>query len=330
MNVLFIGGTGIISSACSERALAQGMELYLLNRGESSRPVPDGAKVLRGDIRDPESVRRALGDLEFDAVVDWVAFTPEHIETDLALFTGRTRQYVFISSASAYQKPLGHLPITESTPLHNPFWGYSRDKIACEERLTRAYREDGFPVTIVRPSHTYDRTLLPMDGGWTVVDRMRRGKPVIVHGDGTSLWTLTHHRDFAVGFVGLLGRPAVLGEAVQITGDEWLTWNQIFELVAGAAGVKPQLVHVPSETIAAFAPAWGAGLLGDKAHSVIFDNSKIKRLVPEFRATIPYARGVREVLAWYDADPARQVVDEGLDRLMDEIIAQVRAVGPQR
>ncbi|QLG10081.1 SDR family oxidoreductase [Deinococcus sp. D7000] len=330
MNVLFIGGTGIISSACSERALAQGMELYLLNRGESSRPVPDGAKVLRGDIRDPESVRRALGDLEFDAVVDWVAFTPEHIETDLALFTGRTRQYVFISSASAYQKPLGHLPITESTPLHNPFWGYSRDKIACEERLTRAYREDGFPVTIVRPSHTYDRTLLPMDGGWTVVDRMRRGKPVIVHGDGTSLWTLTHHRDFAVGFVGLLGRPAVLGEAVQITGDEWLTWNQIFERVAGAAGVKPQLLHVPSETIAAFAPDWGAGLLGDKAHSVIFDNSKIKRLVPEFRATIPYARGVREVLAWYDADPARQVVDEGLDRLMDEIIAQVRAVGPQR
>lgn len=330
MRALFIGGTGIISSACSERALAQGMELYLLNRGESSRPVPDGAKVLRGDIRDPESVRRALGDLEFDAVVDWVAFTPEHIETDLALFTGRTRQYVFISSASAYQKPLGHLPITESTPLHNPFWGYSRDKIACEERLTRAYREDGFPVTIVRPSHTYDRTLLPMDGGWTVVDRMRRGKPVIVHGDGTSLWTLTHHRDFAVGFVGLLGRPAVLGEAVQITGDEWLTWNQIFELVAGAAGVKPQLVHVPSETIAAFAPNWGAGLLGDKAHSVIFDNSKIKRLVPEFRATIPYARGVREVLAWYDADPARQVVDEGLDRLMDEIIAQVRALGPQR
>lgn len=330
MRALFIGGTGIISSACSERALAQGMELYLLNRGESSRPVPDGAKVLRGDIRDPESVRRALGDLEFDAVVDWVAFTPEHIETDLALFTGRTRQYVFISSASAYQKPLGHLPITESTPLHNPFWGYSRDKIACEERLTRAYREDGFPVTIVRPSHTYDRTLLPMDGGWTVVDRMRRGKPVIVHGDGTSLWTLTHHRDFAVGFVGLLGRPAVLGEAVQITGDEWLTWNQIFELVAGAAGVKPQLVHVPSETIAAFAPDWGAGLLGDKAHSVIFDNSKIKRLVPEFRATIPYARGVREVLAWYDADPARQVVDEGLDRLMDEIIAQVRALGPQR
>ncbi|CAM3801486.1 SDR family oxidoreductase [Deinococcus frigens] len=328
MKVLFIGGTGIISSACSALALAQGMELYLLNRGESSRPVPDGAKVLRGDIRDPGSVRQALGELDFDVVVDWVAFTPEHIETDLELFAGRTRQYVFISSASAYQKPLGHLPITESTPLHNPFWQYSRDKIACEDRLTRAYREEGFPMTIVRPSHTYDRTLLPMDGGWTVVDRMRRGKPVIVHGDGTSLWTLTHHRDFAVGFVGLLGRPAVIGEAVQITGDEWLTWNQIFEHVAHAAGTKAQIVHVPSEVIAAFAPGWGAGLLGDKAHNAVFDNTKIKRLVPEFRATIPFARGVQEVLAWYDADPARQVVDAELDRLMDEIIGQLQGVRP--
>lgn len=330
MKVLFIGGTGIISSACSELALAQGMKLFLLNRGESSRPVPDGATVLRGDIRDPDSVRQALGDLKFDVVVNWVAFTPEHIETDLALFAGRTRQYVFISSASAYQKPLGHLPITESTPLHNPFWQYSRDKIACEDRLTRAYREDGFPVTIVRPSHTYDQTLLPMTGGWTVVDRMRRGKPVIVHGDGTSLWTLTHHRDFAVGFVGLLGRAVVIGEAVQITGDEWLTWNQIFELVAGAAGTEANIVHVPSELIAAFAPDWGAGLLGDKAHSALFDNSKIKRLVPNFQATIPYARGVQEVLAWYDANPARQVVDAELDRLMDDIIQQVQGVRPQR
>ncbi|WP_019010185.1 SDR family oxidoreductase [Deinococcus aquatilis] len=330
MKVLFIGGTGIISSACSELALSQGMDLFLLNRGESSRPVPDGATVLRGDIRDPGSVREALGDLDFDVVVNWVAFTPEHIETDLALFAGRTKQYVFISSASAYQKPLGHLPITESTPLHNPFWQYSRDKIACEDRLTRAYREGGFPATIVRPSHTYDRTLLPMDGGWTVVDRMRQGKPVIVHGDGTSLWTLTHHRDFAVGFVGLLGRPAVIGEAVQITGDEWLTWNQIFELVAGAAGAEANIVHVPSRVIAAFAPDWGAGLLGDKAHSVIFDNSKIKRLVPEFRATVPYARGVQEVLAWYDANPVHQVVDTELNRLMDEIIGQVQGVGPRR
>ncbi len=328
MKVLFIGGTGIISSACSQLALEQGLELYLLNRGESSRSVPKGAQVLHGDIRDPQSVHEAIGNLTFDVVVNWVAFTPQHIETDLELFGGRTRQYVFISSASAYQKPIGHLPITESTPLHNPFWQYSRDKIACEERLMRAYREDGFPITIIRPSHTYDETLLPMDGGYTVVNRMRRGKPVIVHGDGTSLWVLTHHRDFAVGFVGLLGRPQVIGEAVQITSDEWLTWNQIFELVAQAAGTTAEIVHVPSEVIAAFDSGWGAGLLGDKAHSVLFDNTKLKRLVPDYVARIPYSRGVHEVMAWYDADPARQVVDEKLDRLMDDIIAHSRQARP--
>lgn len=328
MRILFIGGTGIISSACSQLALERGWELYLLNRGQSSRSIPAGAKVLHGDIRDPESVRAALGDLTFDAVVNWVAFTPQHIETDLELLRGRTRQYVFISSASAYQKPVGHLPITESTPLHNPFWQYSRDKIACEERLTRAYREDGFPMTIVRPSHTYDQTLLPMDGGYTVVDRMRRGQPVIVHGDGTSLWTLTHHRDFAVGFVGLLGRSQVIGDAVQITGDEWLTWDQIFLEVARAAGTTAELVHVPSEVIATFDAQWGAGLLGDKAHSVIFDNTKLKRLVPEYRASIPFARGIEEVMTWYDADSARQVVNAELNQTMDAIIEQVQQVRP--
>ncbi|TSA87528.1 SDR family oxidoreductase [Deinococcus detaillensis] len=328
MRILFIGGTGIISSACSQLALERGYELYLLNRGQSSRPIQAGAKELHGDVRDPASVRAALGDLTFDAVVNWVAFTPQHIETDLELFRGRTRQYVFISSASAYQKPVGHLPITESTPLHNPFWKYSRDKIACEERLTRAYREDGFPVSIIRPSHTYDQTLLPMDGGYTVVDRMRRGQPVIVHGDGTSLWTLTHHRDFAVGFVGLLGREQVIGDSVQITGDEWLTWNQIFGEVARAAGTTAEIVHVPSEVIATFDAQWGAGLLGDKSHSVIFDNTKLKRLVPEYRASIPFARGIEEVMAWYDADPARQVVNAELNRTMDAIIEQIQRVRP--
>ncbi|AZI44750.1 SDR family oxidoreductase (plasmid) [Deinococcus psychrotolerans] len=328
MRILFIGGTGIISSACSQLALERGYELYLLNRGQSSRPSPAGAKILHGDVRDPASVQAALGDLTFDVVVNWVAFTPQHIETDLELFRGRTRQYVFISSASAYQKPIGHLPITESTPLHNPFWKYSRDKIACEERVTQAYHEDGFPITIVRPSHTYDQTLLPMDGGYTVVDRMRRGQPVIVHGDGTSLWTLTHHRDFAVGFVGLLGRAQVIGDAVQITGDEWLTWNQIFGEVARAAGTTAEIVHVPSEVIATFDPEWGAGLLGDKSHSVIFDNTKLKRLVPDYRANIPFARGIEEVMAWYDADPARQVINPELNRTMDAIIEQVQRVRP--
>ena len=328
MNILFVGGTGIISSACSELALQRGHCLYLLNRGQSARPVPEGATVLQGDIRDPNSVRAVLGDLHFDAVVNWVAFTPEHIETDLTLFAGRTDQYVFISSASAYQKPVGHLPITESTPLNNPFWEYSRNKIACEERLTRASREQGFPMTIVRPSHTYDRTLLPMDGGYTVVNRMRQGKPVIVHGDGTSLWVLTHHTDFAQAFVGLLGHPQAIGDSFQITGDEWLTWNQIFEAVARAAGVEARLVHAPSELIAAFDPAWGAGLLGDKAHSVVFDNTKVKRLVPDYLARIPFHQGAHEIMAWYDADPARQRVDAGLDARMDRIVAAVQAARP--
>jgi nucleoside-diphosphate-sugar epimerase len=283
---------------------------------------------LHGDIRSPDSVRAALGDLQFDAVVNWIAFTPEHIETDLALFNGRTRQYIFISSASAYQTPPVQLPITESTPLHNPHWAYSRAKIACEERLMQAYRDDGFPMTVVRPSHTYDKTLLPMDGGYTVVDRMRQGKKVIVHGDGTSLWTLTHHRDFAKAFVGLLGNNHALGETFHITSDELLTWNQIFELVAQAAGVEANLIHIPSDFIARFEPDWGAGLLGDKMHSMIFDNSKIKRAVPDFVAAIPFSLGVREIMAWYDADPSRHKVNADLDHRMDEIIAAYEAALP--
>lgn len=329
MKVLFIGGTGVISSACSRRAVEDGIDLYLLNRGQTERPVPDAAHILQGDIRDKASVRAALGEHTFDAVVDWIAFTPEHIETDLELFRGRTEQYVFISSASAYQTPPVNLPVTESTPLANPHWQYSRNKIACEERLMAAYREDRFPITIIRPSHTYDQTLLPMRGGYTAVSRMRQGKEVIVHGDGSSLWTLTHHRDFAKGFVPLLGNPHAIGEAFQITSDELLTWNQIFEIVARAGGVTPRLVHVPSDLIAAFDPEWGASLLGDKTHSMIFDNSKIKRVVPDYAATIPFARGAAEIMAWHDADPARQAVDEALDRTMDEIVAAYRAAWPQ-
>ncbi len=328
MNILFIGGTGVISSACSQLAVERGAELYLLNRAQSARPVPKGAHVLQGDIRDRASTKAALGDLNFDVVVNWVAFTPEHIETDLELFRERTQQYVFISSASAYQTPPVTLPVTESTPLVNPYWQYSRDKIACEDRLTKAYRDEGFPVTIVRPSHTYDQTLLPMDGGYTVVNRMRQGKKVVVHGDGTSLWVLTHHRDFAKAFVGLLGNPHAIGEAFHITSDEVLTWNQIFETVARAAGTTAQIVHVPSELIAAYDQKWGAGLLGDKANSMIFDNSKIKRAVPEFVATTLFARGAEEMIAWFDADPARQVVDEELDRLMDDIVAAQESALP--
>lgn len=329
MKVLFIGGTGIISSACSELALARGVELYLLNRGKSFRPTPSGAKLLNGDIRDLASAQSALGSLTFDAVVDWVAFTTEHIETDLQLLRGRTGQYVFISSASAYQTPPSSLPVRESTVLDNPFWLYSRNKIACEERLVRAYREEKMPVTIVRPSHTYDRTLLPMDGGYTVLDRMLKGKPVIVPGDGTSLWTLTHHADFAKGLVGLLGNSKAIGESIHITSDEWLSWNQIFEIVARAAGCEARMVHVPSDLINAYDPNWGAGLLGDKAHSMVFDNAKIKALVPDFNAVIPFSRGAEEIVGWYLEDPKRQKVDENFNNLCERILAAYQAAWPK-
>jgi nucleoside-diphosphate-sugar epimerase len=329
MKVLFIGGTGIISSASVKLGLERGIDMYLLNRGSTAaRPAPEGAKILQGDIRDPQSARDALKGHTFDAVVDWVAFTTEHIQNDLELFRGNTGQYIFISSASAYQTPPASFPATESTVLNNPYWQYSRNKIACEEMLVRAYREENFPATIVRPSHTYDRTLLPFDGGYTVVNRMRLGKKVVVHGDGTSLWTLTHHADFAKGFVPLLGLPAAIGEAVQITGDEWLSWNQIYEIVAKAARTEAKMVHVPSDLIAAYDPEWGAGLLGDKSHSMIFDNSKIKRLVPGFHATIPFARGAEEIMAWYDADPARQKVNEKIDRTMDLLVQKMESVLP--
>ena len=321
MRVLFIGGTGIISSACSALAVESGIDLHLLNRGRSKRPTPPGATTLEGDVRDPESFRKAVEGQTYDAVVDWIAFGTDHIEKDLDVFRGKTDQLVFISSASAYQTPAATLPILESTPLDNPFWEYSRNKIAVEERLIRAYCEEKYPVTIVRPSHTYDRTLLPFDHGWTVVDRMRRGLPVVVHGDGSSLWTLTHHRDFARAFVPLLGNPHTIGEAFHITSDEWLSWDDIYRTVARAAGVpNPHLVHVPSEVIARKVPGREGGLLGDKSNSSIFDNAKIKRTVPGWNATIPFARGAEEIIAWYDAEPARQKTDPELNRLEEDLI----------
>jgi nucleoside-diphosphate-sugar epimerase len=326
LKVLFIGGSGQISSACSRRAVDLGIDLYVLNRGRSAlRPLPAEAHVLQGDIRDPASARAAIGDLEFDAVADFVAFTPEHVQADVDLFAGRIGQYVFISSASAYQTPVARLPIVESTPLRNPVWPYSQDKIACEELLVRAYRVDGFPATIVRPSHTYDRANLPFEGGWTVVERMRRGQEVVVHGDGTSLWTLTHHVDFAKAFVGLLGHPQAIGDSFHITSDEVLTWNQIYEAVGAAAGAQPRLVHVTSDAIFAADEGWGRSLLGDKAHSVIFDNAKVRALVPDYVATIPYAQGAREIVAWHDEDPVRRAVDERVDALMDQLVARYGA-----
>ena len=321
LKVLFIGGSGIISSASSRLAVERGIDLYVLNRGATQlRPLPPEATVLHADVHDPVSVRAALGDLEFDAVVDWVAFTPEHVQSDIELFRGRTGQYVFISSASAYQTPPSRVPVTESTPLRNPYWQYSRDKIACESLLTEAYREQNFPATIVRPSHTYDQTSIPFDGKWTALARMRAGKEVVVHGDGTSLWTLTHHADFARGFVPLLAHPRTVGDVFHITSDDVLTWDQIAHSLAAALGVTPRIVHVPSDAIAAADPQWGAGLIGDKAHSMVFDNSKLRTVVPDFCATIPFEQGAREIVDWYDADPDRQQVDARLDAVMDKLV----------
>jgi nucleoside-diphosphate-sugar epimerase len=320
MKVLFIGGTGIISSACSRVAVEAGIQLSHLRRGRTARPVPLGIKVLVGDIRDSASTHAALGNARFDVVVDFITFTPEQLAADIELFRGRTGQFVFISSASAYQTPPTSLPVTESTPLDNPVWAYSRDKIACEEALLAAYRREKFPFTIVRPSHTYDRTLFPFHGGYTVIQRMREGKPVVVHGDGTSLWTLTHHEDFARAFIGLLGNARAIGEAFHITSDEWLSWNQIHNIMAQAAGTKAKLVHLPSETIAKYDSDWGDSLLGDKTHSMIFDNQKVKRLVPDWQPRIPFSRGAEEIMSYYDADPFRQTVDPALQATMDRLV----------
>ena len=322
LKVLLIGGTGVISSACSRRAVAAGIDLTILNRGSTSwRPAPEGAEVIHADVRDPAAVRAAVGEITFDVVVNFVAFTPQHVQADVDIFGGRTGQYVFISSASAYQTPPSRLPIVESTPLRNPYWQYSRDKIACEDLLVAAYRADGFPATIVRPSHTYDRTQVPLLGGWTDIERMRRGRPVVVHGDGTSLWVLTHHDDFAHAFVGLLGHPQAIGDSFQITSDEVLTWNQIYDLMADAAGTNAEIVHVTSDEIARADAELGASLLGDRSHSVIFDNTKVKALVPDYVAIVPFATGAREIVDWFDADASRRVIDADLDATLDKLIA---------
>jgi nucleoside-diphosphate-sugar epimerase len=324
MKLLLIGGTGIISAACTELALARGLDVTLLNRGQRASIV--GARTLHGDIRDPATARALQGE-RWDAVVDFIAFEASDVEQRRKLFEGRTGQYVFISSASAYQKPASHYLITESTPLANPFWDYSRSKIACEDALVRAYRESAFPITIVRPSYTYGDTLIPLAlNTWgktfTSVDRMRRGQPVIVPGDGLSLWTMTHNSDFAKGLLGLIGHSGSIGHAFHITSDEVLTWNQIYEIVAEEAGVaKIELVHLSSDFIAAALPETAGSLLGDKAHSAVFDNGKIKRFVPNFVATTRFRDGIRRSIAWFDADPSRRIIDDAANARWDALIA---------
>ncbi len=323
MKVLFIGGTGFISTAVSRLAVAQGFDLYHLNRGKRQTDLP-GVHSLTADIHQPDSVRAALQGHHFDVVVDWIAYTPADIERSLALFQGKIQQFIFISSASAYQKPPTHPIITESTPLYNPHWEYSRNKIASEDRLMQAYRQDNFPVTIVRPSLTYDPNFPIAIGGWgcyTLADRLLKGQPIIVHGDGSSLWTVTHAEDFGRGFLGLVGHPQAIGHAFHITADEVLTWNQIYTTIADALGVQANIIHIPSDFIASVAPGLGAGLIGDKTWSGIFDNSKIKAFVPGFHATIPFHVGIRRTLDWFAADVTRRRVDDAVNAEMDRIIA---------
>lgn len=329
MRILILGGTGIISTACTRLASERGHDVYVLNRGRRPLPTPT-AVSLSADVSDEASVAAVLGDRTWDAVVDFVAFTPADIERDLRLFRGRTAQFVFVSSASAYQRPANHYLVTESTPLVNPYWEYSRQKIACEERLMRAHREEGFPVTIVRPSLTYGETAIPLctndwQNPWTVVSRLRRGAPVVIPGDGTSLWTITHNTDFAKGWLGLLGHRQAVGHAFHITSDEVLTWNQCFQAVAEAAGVaSPDFVHIASDFIAACLPEHAGSLLGDKTTSVVMDNTKIKRFVPDFVATTRFRDGVARSVAWFEADAARRSVDPAFDRKWDALVEAYR------
>lgn len=322
MKVLFIGGTGFISTSVSRMAVERGIELYLLNRGQRPNEIA-GSHSLIADIHQPESLKKAIGNMQFDVVVDWIAYTPEDVERDIAVFCGRTNQFVFISSASAYQKPVVNYIITESTPLKNPHWEYSRNKIACEELLMKAYRDVDFPVTIVRPSFTY-ATYFPVAiggfGCYTIADRMKKGLPIIVHGDGTSLWVNTHAEDFAKGFLGLLGNDKTIGQAFHVTSDEVLTWNQIYQTIAEELGVQANMVYIPSDFIVKKAPQYEGPLWGDKSWSVVFDNSKIKTFVPEFQATIPFREGMRRAIAWFDADKSRQRIDEQVNQEMDLIL----------
>lgn len=328
MKILMVGGTGTISSAITRQLAASGYDLWLLNRGHRKSEVPAGVKQIIVDIDDTDKVVQLLGDVQFDAVCEFIGFLPSQVERDIRLFKGRTKQYVFISSASAYNKPAASHIITEGTTLANPYWEYSRNKIACEELLIKEYRENGFPVTIVRPSHTYCERAVPVSvhgpkGSWQILKRMIEGKPVIVHGDGSSLWTLTWNEDFAQGFIGLLGNPKAIGEAFQIMSDESLTWNQIYECVGNALNVTPKLYHIASDFLASNSPKeWDftGNLLGDKAVSVIFDCTKLKRAVPGFQCTTRFDQGVRRCVAHILAHPELQIEDPEFDAWCDNLI----------
>ena len=326
MKVLFIGGTGNISTSVSKLCVEKGIDLYLLNRGKRKVEIP-GAIVISGDISDPEHAAALVKDHHWDAVVDWIAFNVNDIERDINLFRNKTKQFIFISSASVYQKPPSHPIITESTPLYNPYWDYSQNKIACEEKLNYEYRNSGFPITIVRPSLTYDTVIPLIMGGWTeytIIDRMKKGKEVIVHGDGTSLWIVTHAEDFAKGFCGLIGHQQAIGHTFHITSDEILTWDQIYQAVASAAGVEPNIVHISSDFIIKCDNSLKGSLIGDKSYSVIFDNTKIKTFVPDFKAIVPFSEGIKRTLLWFESDTNRMVINDKSNQVIDRILEEYR------
>jgi len=325
MKVLFTGGTGIISSGAAALALERGIDLWLLNRGTRSERLPEGAKVITADYRNEAQTVQALAAHSFDSVIDFLTYLPEQMEQAIRIFSGKTKQYIFISSASIYEKPLKNYIITEDTPLNNTFLAYARNKIACEMVL-RAGMANGFPGVIVRPSLTYaDFNMLTALNSrkdpYTLLDRMLRGKQIVVHGDGLSLWTITHTTDFAKGIVGLLGNPAATGEAFHITTDEVLTWDEIYRTVGRALGVEANLIHIASDFIGEFNPDYRASLLGDHANSVVFDNSKIKRFVPDFKCTLSFEDGAKSCVAWYNAHPGKKTIDNAWNREMDELIA---------
>jgi nucleoside-diphosphate-sugar epimerase len=323
MRVLFIGGTGIISAACTREAMRRGIEVHHLNRGSHPERGPEGVTTLRANIRERKQVISALGESTYDCIVNWVAFTPEHVRQDIDLFAEITSHYIFISSASVYIKPPPHWLVTEDTPVGNPYWQYSRDKIACEKVLHEAWLSRGFPVTIVRPSHTYSDGWIPTPIGsrdYTIAQRMVNGHEIISPGDGQSLWTITHSDDFARGFTGLLGIPETAGEIFHITSDEARTWDTWYGIIAHALGTRPHLVHIPSDFINEVSPVLGEGLLGDKAYSMVFDNTKIRRIVPDFRPYIPFEEGIKRSLEWFNELPERKIVNEEKNREIEKVI----------
>ncbi len=330
MKILFVGGTGIISMAITRLLAERGEEVWLLNRGNRNDELPGNVHIIRCDINDEAEAEKCLEGMEFDCVGEFIGFELPQLERDYRLFSGRTKQFIYISSASAYQKPMTGYVITEETPLDNPYWEYSRNKQACEEYLFARYREDGFPVTVVRPSHTYDERSVPLGvhgkmGSWQVIKRIREGKPVIIHGDGTSLWTITHNSDFAKAYAGLIGNPAAIGEAFHITTDESVSWNEIYSYIADAVGVELKPYHIASETLAALGREYDfvGSLIGDKANSVVFDNSKVKKLVPEFKAEVTAREGIRKTVEYVLSHEECQQDDEEFDRWCDDVIAAV-------